>query len=68
MLEILPPAAGGFGAFLVGEPQDHCPETDKPRFTMHMQHGTDFIESMTPVTGSMFRHILCYRSKLEIEG
>lgn len=67
MLNILPPAGGGFGAFLVGEPHDHCPETGEPRFSMHLKHGTDFIESTEPVTIGMFQMILRNRPPLKIE-
>ena len=59
MLEVLPPAAWESGAFLVGEPTDHCFETGRPRFQMYRTRGTEhyrrYEASSRPVTIVEFR-------------
>jgi len=50
MLEVLPPAFLRGGAFLVGEPADHCVVTGSPRFAAFRQRGDLYYASNRPLT------------------
>jgi len=50
MLNVLPPAAWIGGAFLVGEPIDHCFATGRPRFEAYWQQGRTYLVSSRPIT------------------
>lgn len=55
-LEVLPPAFQRAGAFLVGEPSDHC--TDGPRFAAYLEKGGRFWHLSEPVTRSDMARIV----------
>lgn len=55
MLNVLPPAAWIGGAFLVGEPVDHCPTTGAPRYEAYWQFGDAFVVSSRAITTREFR-------------
>ena len=50
MLEVLPPAAWMGGYFLVGEPDDHCMATGRPRFRAYGKRGHVYTVSSRPMT------------------
>lgn len=50
MLEILPPAYWSGGAFLVGEPWDHCAATGAPRFAAYVARGGRYYTASRPLT------------------
>ena len=55
MLEVLPPAAGCRGGFLVGEPYDHDAGNGQPRFQAYRQRGDTFETANRPLTRAEFR-------------
>jgi hypothetical protein len=55
MLNVLPPAAWIGGAFMVGEPTDHCAETGRPRFQAYRERGMQFEVASRPMTIAEFR-------------
>lgn len=57
MLEVLPPAVFGGGAFMVGEPANHDPETGQPTFAAFKQTGDAYFEATEPMTIAAFRKI-----------
>ena len=57
MLEVLPPAAMLGRAFLVGEPQDHCPETGRPRFDCFKHERETYYALSVPITVLEFREM-----------
>jgi hypothetical protein len=54
MMNVLPPAAYGPGAFLVGEPADHEADSGKPRYQAYRSRGLLFERSNRPLTRSEF--------------
>jgi len=50
MLEVLPPIEWRSGAFLVGEPIDHCHATGRPRFQAYRQIDDRFYASNRAIT------------------
>jgi len=50
MLEVLPPAYWSGGAFLVGEPWDHCMATGRPRFAAYVERSGRYYTANRPVT------------------
>lgn len=50
MLEVLPPAVMGRGAFMVGEPIDHDPATGQPTFRGFKEVGGQYFEAVEPMT------------------
>jgi hypothetical protein len=50
MLECLPPAFYKGGAFLVGEPADHCFATGSPRFDAFRHVGASYYGASRPLT------------------
>lgn len=57
MLEVLPPAVMGGGAFMVGEPMNHDPATGQPTFTGFKQVGDKYFEATEPMTIAAFRKL-----------
>lgn len=57
MLEVLPPAVMGGGAFMVGEPMDHDRATGQPTFTGFKQVGQEYFEATEAVTIAEFRKV-----------
>jgi len=56
MLEILPPAVWIGGAFMVGEPMDHCFATGRPRFSAYWQRsGGEYVTASRPLTVAEFK-------------
>jgi hypothetical protein len=58
MLNVLPPAAMWEGAFLVGEPSDHCAATGRPRYEACWQRGDAYFVGSRPMTRPELRHAL----------
>lgn len=54
MLNVLPPAAMGHGAFLVGEPYDHHAKTGRPRFACFKMEGEKCYELSCHITHAEF--------------
>lgn len=63
MLEVLPPAAGGRMAFLVGEPWDHDAGTGEPRYQAFWRCGNDYRIGSRPMTIREFRAELSVRKE-----
>lgn len=57
MLEVLPPAVMGGGAFMVGEPQSHDPATGQPTFWGYKQVGEKFFATDEAMTIQAFAKI-----------
>ncbi len=55
MLEILPPALWLGGAFLVGEPWDHCHATGAPRFAAYVHRAGRYYVASRPMTCAELR-------------
>jgi hypothetical protein len=53
--ECLPPAAGGYSRFLVGEPIDHHAETGKPRYQACRVRDGQYEASNRPLTIAEFK-------------
>ncbi len=58
MLEVLPPAYWSGGAFLVGEPWDHCFATGAPRFAAYIERAGRFYTASRPMTVKELRAFL----------
>ncbi len=57
MLDVLPPASSVTGAFLVGEPCDHCARTGQPRFQAFRKQGEQFQSASRPMTFAEFKQL-----------
>ena len=55
MLEVLPPAIMLAGNFCVGEPVDHCAETQQPRYDAFFSDGSKYFAALRPMTVKEFR-------------
>ncbi len=55
MLEVLPPAFWRGGAFLVGEPTDHCFRTGAPRFAAYWTRNGIYLVASRPLTVAEIR-------------
>lgn len=62
MLEVLPPASMGRGAFLVGEPQDHDVKTGRPRYDAFKAVYGKFYVSSRPMTIFEFKGVMGIKS------
>ena len=54
-LEVLPPAFHSGGAFMVGEPDDHCVQTGSPRYQGCFKKGDKYFAASRPMTIKEFR-------------
>ena len=57
LFECLPPEAYASGYFLVGEPDDHCAKTGKPRFRAYGKRGEEYVKASRPMTVAEFRQV-----------
>jgi hypothetical protein len=55
MLNILPPIAWNGWAFMVGEPDDHCAATGRPRFRGYRMRGNVYEVASRPLTVAEFK-------------
>jgi hypothetical protein len=67
MLEVLPPASWKRGAFLVGEPWDHCIATGAPRFAVYVAHGGKHYTADRPITKAEFSAMLAQENASEAQ-